>query len=75
MKLLLSVDDCHWYVNAPPALEADAVVTVNAVGLPPEQMVSSPATVPGVTSLTVTVNTFDVAVHATLFKVLVTIRR
>ena len=53
-----------------------AVNSVNAAGLPPLHCkVWLLPTVPAVTLLTVTVNTFDVAVHGTLFNVLVTIRR
>ena len=52
-----------------------AVATVNAVGLPPEQIVSSPATVPAVTSFTVTITAVDVFVHVTPFKTDVVTRR
>ena len=52
----------------------DVVVSVNAAGSPPEQIVWL-ADIVALIALTVTVNTFDVAVHATLFNVLVTIRR
>ena len=67
-----SVDDSHAYVNAAPFV--DVVAAVKATGSPPEQIVWL-AEIVALIALTVTVNTFDVAVHATLFNVLVTIRR
>ena len=49
------------------------VVSVKGIGSPPEHIVWFDAITPAEILFTVTVNTFDIAVHKTPFKVLVAI--
>ena len=66
-----SVDDCHWYVRLPVPIAA--FTTTNCAGSPPEQIVWSEETEPGVILLIFIVSGFDVTVQEIPFNKLVVI--
>ena len=70
-ELIVVVDDCHWKLIAPvPAAPLEKIISL---GSPPEHKVWLSMIVGAVTLFTVTVNTLEIAVHKTPFKVLVAI--